>query len=188
MIVDPFVSSHGVPENDNNAIDMVIKEGWVQIAKRGNCCICLVHHTRKIYGKQKYTSADGRGASAMENACRSVRAYNLMDEKEAQKFGVPVEQCWRYLNVGGSKVNMTARDATTSWRKLVSVDLENGDANFPDGDNVGVITSWQATVNDVAIVTSKRGKIAEDFLVYLDKGTRITQTRGGSDKPKSPRI
>lgn len=38
VIVDPFISSHKVPENDNNAIDMVVKE-WGKVADQGNCAV-----------------------------------------------------------------------------------------------------------------------------------------------------
>jgi AAA domain len=44
LIVDPFVSSHRVSENDNSAIEMVAKT-WAEIAARANCSILLVHHT-----------------------------------------------------------------------------------------------------------------------------------------------
>ena len=47
IVIDPFVSSHEVPENDNTAQDMVVKE-WGRVADRGNCAVHLVDHTRKM--------------------------------------------------------------------------------------------------------------------------------------------
>src|SRR5262249_50865260 len=44
--VDPFVSSHKVTENDNNAIDAVVKE-WGNVVEEGNCAGRLSHHIRK---------------------------------------------------------------------------------------------------------------------------------------------
>ncbi|MEY8838273.1 AAA family ATPase, partial [Cribrihabitans sp. XS_ASV171] len=41
LIIDPFVSSHQVGENDNGAIDLVAKE-WARLADRCNCAIELV--------------------------------------------------------------------------------------------------------------------------------------------------
>ena len=35
LIIDPFVSSHEVPENDNGAMDRIVKE-WGRVAQRGN--------------------------------------------------------------------------------------------------------------------------------------------------------
>lgn len=46
LIIDPFVSSHAVTENDNMAIDAVVK-AWARVADEANCAILLVHHTRK---------------------------------------------------------------------------------------------------------------------------------------------
>jgi hypothetical protein len=36
LVIDPFVSSHSVGENDNVSIDRVIKEGWVPVAWPNN--------------------------------------------------------------------------------------------------------------------------------------------------------
>jgi RecA-family ATPase len=60
LIIDPFVSSHKVPENDNGAMDEVVK-AWGGIAGRTKCAIELVHHTRKIGGGE-ITAEHGRGA------------------------------------------------------------------------------------------------------------------------------
>ena len=49
IVIDPFVSCHEVPENDNTAQDMVVKE-WGRVAERGNCAVHLVDHTRKMGG------------------------------------------------------------------------------------------------------------------------------------------
>jgi len=60
VIIDPFVSSHRVTENDNPAIDLVAKQ-WGKIADRTNTAIELVHHTRKTNGAET-TVEDARGA------------------------------------------------------------------------------------------------------------------------------
>ena len=46
LIIDPFVKSHRVGENDNVAIDMVATE-WAMIADTTGCAIELLHHPRK---------------------------------------------------------------------------------------------------------------------------------------------
>jgi AAA domain len=46
LTVDPFVSSHKVPENDNGAIDTVAKT-WSRVARTGNCAVEVAHHIRK---------------------------------------------------------------------------------------------------------------------------------------------
>ena len=45
MVIDPFVSSHRVSENDNGAIDAVAKT-WADIANVTGCAVELVHHSR----------------------------------------------------------------------------------------------------------------------------------------------
>ena len=88
LVIDPFVSCHHVSENDNNAMDMVVKE-WARVADLTNCAIELVHHTRKQGGTEAEVSAElARGAKAVTDACRSVRAINRMTQAEGEKAGV----------------------------------------------------------------------------------------------------
>ena len=44
--IDPFIKTHGVPENDNNGISDVV-ECYDDIAEQANCAVSLWHHTRK---------------------------------------------------------------------------------------------------------------------------------------------
>jgi hypothetical protein len=46
LLIDPFISCHSVKENDNDAMDTVVKE-WGRIAGAANCAIGLVSHARK---------------------------------------------------------------------------------------------------------------------------------------------
>src|SRR3546814_6010052 len=70
LILDPFVSSHNLSENDNRGMDAVIKE-WGRIADVCNCSINLVHHVKKEGGNA--ASADSaRGAKAVIDGARPV--------------------------------------------------------------------------------------------------------------------
>jgi AAA domain len=136
MVIDPFVKSHRVTENDNLAIDMAAEQ-WAAIADLTNCAIEASHHTRKVSGGD-VTVEDSRGASALMSAARVGRVLNRMNQEEASQAGV-VEQRWRYFRndkAGEGKANMSAPPEHADWFKLVSVDLGNG-------DNVGVVTAWQ---------------------------------------------
>ena len=84
--VDPFVSSHEVSENDNAKINAVARQ-WAAIADECNCAIELVHHVRKTGGAE-ITVEDARGASALHDAARSMRALNRMSDDEAKKAGM----------------------------------------------------------------------------------------------------
>lgn len=53
--IDPFVSCHAVPENDNGAIDRVVKT-YAKIADKTGCAIHLVHHSRKTAARRSRLS------------------------------------------------------------------------------------------------------------------------------------
>jgi hypothetical protein len=177
MIIDPFVSSHSLAENDNTRIDTAIKEGWVRIAEFGNCCVNLVHHTRKIGKGQEYSAADARGASAIVDAARDVRTFNMMTEKEADAYRIRQDR-WRYFRVASDKPNMAARGATSPWRYMESVSLPNPRQGVPP-DNVGVVTPWFPDMPDDIQLEAERSKAAADILKLIDDGKRITKQQGG---------
>lgn len=66
FILDPFVSSHRMGENDNNAIDAIIKR-LNRLADRCNCAVEIVHHVRKPSGgtKEQTDVNDARGALSL---------------------------------------------------------------------------------------------------------------------------
>jgi AAA domain len=137
LIVDPFVSAHRVSENDNMAIDLVAKT-FGGIAERADCAVELVHHVRKTNGAE-ITVEDGRGASALIAAARSVRVLNPMSKDEATNSGVEVERRRFFFRSDIGKANLAPGEKAV-WFNLVSVSLNNGP---DDGDKVGVVTKWE---------------------------------------------
>ncbi|KQT55044.1 hypothetical protein ASG52_25260 [Methylobacterium sp. Leaf456] len=138
VIIDPFVSSHRVSENDNGAIDRVAKL-WARIADETGCAVELIHHARKTNGAE-VTMEDGRGAVALLAAARSGRILNVMSPEEAKQAGV--EQRRLHFRVDNGKANLAPPPEGTSWLKLASVTLGNGFLGT-DGDSVGVVTRWK---------------------------------------------
>jgi hypothetical protein len=138
LIIDPFVSSHRVSENDNNAIDAVARE-WAGVANATKCAIELVHHSRKTSGAE-VTIEDARGASALISAARSARVLNAMTPDDAAKAGV--EHHRQYFRVDNGKSSMAAPNDKATWFHLQSVELGNGE-RFGEGDHVGVATEWK---------------------------------------------
>jgi hypothetical protein len=136
--IDPFISSHRVTENDNNAIDIVAKR-WTKIANDTDCAIELVHHTRKTNGAEA-TVEDGRGAGALLAAVRSARVLNSMTKDEAGKAGVTAHRA--YFRVENGKTNLAPPPEGADWLHLESVDLGNG-GDLQPGDSVGVVVPWQ---------------------------------------------
>ncbi|WP_176733400.1 AAA family ATPase [Bosea sp. BIWAKO-01] len=148
LIVDPFVSTHSVPENDNGAIQAVAA-AWVRVAHEANCSVELVHHVRKSNG-QEATADDGRGAGALKDKARSVRVVNGMTKEEAEKAGIPADQARRYFRVDFGKVNMVA-SSSSAWRRFASVSLGNGAGMLDPADQIGVVESWRwPSAQDIA--------------------------------------
>jgi hypothetical protein len=141
VIIDPFVACHRVPENDNMAIDAVVKT-WAKFADQQVVAVELVHHTRKPpFGEAAEASVDAaRGASAFKDAIRSVRALNRMTEGEAQRAGVDNHRS--YFRAENGKANYALPPEGATWFKLISVLLPNGDEVDP-GDEVGVVVHWK---------------------------------------------
>lgn len=135
LMIDPFVSSHAVNENDNGIIDAIVK-AWKRVAQQTRCAIVLVHHTRKTSG-QAVTSEDSRGASSMGSAARVVLTLNAMRDDDAKKFGIadPVERR-TIIRVDTGKINRAPPEAAF-WFKIHSVELGNG-------DYVGAAARWNA--------------------------------------------
>lgn len=139
--VDPFVTSHQVPENDNGAMNAVVAE-WRAIADATGCAIELVHHTSKsgalhsdeigIYG--------ARGAGALIDGVRSARMLQRMTNDEAERFGIEDAPA-AYFRVTMGKANLAPPDKAV-WRKMIGVRLGNGRDWWQDGDTVGVCTAW----------------------------------------------
>jgi hypothetical protein len=141
MVVDPFVSTHRVNENDNGAIDAVAKL-WAQIADCTNCAVDVVHHLRKVADREA-TVEDARGAVALIGAARSVRVLNRMSEDQATTAGLTGDERYSYFNVHQGKSNLTRMDTSQTWRKLESVALGNGRGLSKPQDHAGVVTEWK---------------------------------------------
>jgi hypothetical protein len=152
LIVDPFVSTHEVEENDNSKIQQVAAI-FVRIANETNAAVEIVHHVRKGAGEGKIevTADSGRGAGALKDKARSVRVINTMTAKEAPKAGVDKEDRFDYIRVGNGKSNLTKRSGRSEWRRMVSVKLNNGLHFWEPGDSVGVVTEWRWPSPEAAI-------------------------------------
>jgi len=140
MIVDPFVSTHQVNENDNGAIDKVAKL-WAQIADYTNCSIDIVHHLRKVSDREA-TVEDARGAVALIGAARSVRVLNRMSEAQANEAGIPGMDRFGYFSITYGKSNLTPLSHRLDWRQFESVALGNGRGLTQPQDHAPVVTEW----------------------------------------------
>jgi hypothetical protein len=139
IVIDPFVSCHETPENDNNAADRIVKE-WAAVADRRNCAVHLVDHTRKAPAGTEVTTDSARGGKAKTDGARVVRVVNQMSAAEGEKAGVPNHRL--YFRTYNDKGNLAPPAETSEWFELESVNLGNGPA-IGLGDSVGVAVRWE---------------------------------------------
>ena len=132
LLLDPFISTHQVSENDNNAMDLVSKS-WGHVAQRANAALGLVHHSRKQMEGAQMTAESARGGKALTDAAREVRVLNRMTQEEAGKAGV--ENNRLFFRVYSDKQNMAPPAERSTWFKVHDVALANG-------DQVGVVAPW----------------------------------------------
>lgn len=138
LIIDPFVSVHSLPENDNGAMDAAVK-AFALVADHTGCAIDLVHHSRKLNG----TDADidsARGGSAIAGAVRSARVLNVLRKEVAEGFGIEERDRRSLVRVDDAKANLAPPEAA-NYFKLTSVALGNATSDRPE-DFVAVAESW----------------------------------------------
>jgi RecA-family ATPase len=111
--IDPFVSSHAVDENSNQAIDAVAKE-WLRIAHAANCAVGLAHHLRKTTAAE-FTAQDARGAGAMINAARSCLILQRMSKEQALLMQIAECDRKRYFSVYDDKNNKAPPALKAEW-------------------------------------------------------------------------
>lgn len=155
LVIDPFISCHDVPENDNSAIDTVTKL-WAEVANLGNCAVELVHHVRK--GEKEVTVESARGGAAFSDACRMVRVVNRMDKELGDKLDISNHRLFFRTYI--DKNNLAPPAEVSDWFTLVSVDLGNGGKGH-GGDRIGVVAAWEyPTTPDNAISQDDFSKVA----------------------------
>jgi hypothetical protein len=155
VCLDPFVKSHSVEENANNAIDFVAGI-LARIAIEYDCAVDAPHHVSK--GPTDPGNANrGRGASAFKDAARLVYTLTVMTPDEAKLFGVPETERRRLIRMDAGKVNIAPPAASAKWFRLVGVPLGNGTDLYPRGDEVQTVEPWeppdiwQGMTDDLAI-------------------------------------
>lgn len=173
FVVDPFVTTHQITENDTTGMNAVAAQ-WRNVADRAGCAVELVHHVSKaaamdMDGAGIYAS---RGSGSIIDAVRSARYLSRMTKDEAGRLGVDTPG--QYFRVNAGKENM-APAGNATWRRMIGVPLQNGAGHWPGGDVIGVCTAWTApealeglTDEDVTAVQRAIRK-AEDRPRYSEK-------------------
>jgi AAA domain-containing protein len=139
LILDPFIKTHSLPENSNEAIDYVAGM-LTELATKHRIAVDVPHHVRK--GAAIPGDADaGRGATAAKDAFRLVYTMTKMSEETAKAYKLSDSERRSLVRVDSGKVNI-APPSDARWYRLVSVELGNGTPQYPHGDDVAVIEPW----------------------------------------------
>jgi RecA-family ATPase len=176
--LDPLVTLHSVPEQDNSKMDAVVRI-FAGIADAQDCAIELAHHTRKLApGVTDYVANDIRGASAIKDAVRAARVLNQMTEQDAEAVGVPEHERTSYFRVDRVKGN-NAPPAKAVWRRFVNVEL-------PNTDEVGVIAPWDfpgqgATTPEMTAAEQAADSVFMQLLVRLTMEGRTVSDKAGTN-------
>ena len=141
ITADPFVATHGVPENDNGSMNRVAAL-WREIAQRCGIAIILTHHVRKSGGSGEVSSDDLRGAVSLVGAARIVRVLQQMSLEEAKTFQIVPERRRFYFWVNpAAKANIVPPADRRHWFHLASHHLDNETEEW-EADSVGVVEAW----------------------------------------------
>ena len=141
ITADPFVATHGIPENDNGAMNRVAAL-WREISQRCGIAVVLTHHVRKTGGAGEVSSDDLRGAVSLVGAARIVRVLQQMSLDESKTFLIAPERRRFYFWVNpAAKANIVPPADRRHWFHLASHHLENETQEW-EADSVGVVEPW----------------------------------------------
>ena len=146
LAIDPMVDTHSLQENDNGAINKVMK-GFKMIAQSSKSAVILAHHIAKgsTGENSKVDPVDAaRGATAIINASRIVLVLRNMNENDRSTYEIDQEHVAQYVEIVDAKANLSLKGLPTYIQKA-SVDILNGDEDYPEGDSVGVVKNWTPT-------------------------------------------
>jgi hypothetical protein len=179
VCLDPFVKTHGVNENDNNAIDFVC-DLLAAIAIELNVAVDSPHHTNK--GSSTPGDANrGRGASAAKDAGRLVYTLTPMALEEGELFGVNEQLRRSLIREDSAKVNITPPATEARWFRLIGQPLGNVTPEYPKGDNVQTVEVWEPPSTWGGLDTALLNRILDAIDAGLPNGQRFSNaSRAGT--------
>jgi len=163
LIIDPFVSTHNAPENDNKSMDQVMSI-YRKIAAKTGAAITLIHHTRKqdIKGNSAGNADIARGASAFKDAVRVVATLTPMSKVEARALTFDDQKRSRHFRLDLAKQNFSPACVNETWFRMESCLIGNG-------EHVGV----PVPVNLKPLFSNSASKVKWDDLLVAKALERI---------------
>lgn len=178
--LDPFIKLHSFEENDNTSMDYVC-DLLVKLAIEFNIAVDVPHHTKK--GLQTAGDADaGRGASAARDAGRLMYTLTRMSDGEGDTFGIPAEERRLYVRLDSSKVNIAPPSGEATWFKLIGVHLDNGTADYPNGDDVQTVVPWHPPKTWDNLSSAQLNAALDEIDAGLPNGQRYSDAPKAADR------
>jgi hypothetical protein len=158
LILDPLGTFCPAGINNNGLMGQVLLR-LKQLAKKYECAILIVHHTRKD-GDLTNVDAIG-GASAIVNQARAAYMIVRMTKDDAKNFrGVMESALWQYIRIIDAKTNLAPPSSDTQWYQLISYTLPNPEPPiYPHGDRVQVVAKLELQHLNI----SPAGPVIDDF-------------------------
>lgn len=178
VVLDPYVKLHALEENNNGAMDFVC-DLLVTLAIEYDIAVDAPHHTKK--GQLAPGDADaGRGASATRDAGRLIYTLTAMSEDEAKAFGINPEDRAAYVRLDKGKVNLAPPARVAEWFKLVGVPLDNGNDEYPNGDEVQTVEPWKPAKVWDGLASATLNAALTEIDNGMPNGQRYTDAGGGT--------
>lgn len=183
LIVDPFISTHEVEENDNSMIDKVVTK-FLHIANVTGCAILLPHHTRKMSGASNDGHAgnpeSARGASSLIGKARVVYTLSEFSKTDAPQYGIREEDRLKYVRVDRARLTYVAKgDKPMMVYRWCGVSLGNPSDTY-EADSVGVLEAipmneLEAMATGAADINSL--KLQNAIVSALNNGDQMSVTQ-----------
>src|SRR5262249_46064277 len=150
----------------------------VTLAIEYDIAVDAPHHTKK--GQLAPGDPDaGRGGSAARDAGRLIYTLTAMSEDEAKQFGINPENRAAYVRLDKAKVNLAPPARVAEWFKLVGVPLDNGNDEYPSGDEVQTVEPWTPPKLWEGLATETLNAALSEIDAGLPNGQRYTDAGGG---------
>lgn len=130
LFLDPLANMFsGSPES--NEVFKDLGKRLSQLADKCKIAIELIHHTRKLNGRESNVE-DARGGSSLVAAVRSAKSLSPMDKETGLKLDLDHTN---YFSVNDGKSNLRPLEKQT-WFEKHPIELNNG-------DSVAIIRPWE---------------------------------------------
>lgn len=152
---DPLANMTESPET--NDVFRRLGKRLSRFADAHDCSVEIVHHTRKLNGKEAEIE-DSRGGGALIGAVRAGRVLNPMTQAEAANAGLDTHIDHFRIEAAG-KNNLARPSPHASWFRRVDIRLANG-------DQVASVEpwSWPDAFNGVSAADARRVQLAIDAM------------------------